>query len=503
MQSGTLTLIISLLVMGGVIAYFADLLGRILGKKRLTLGRMRPKHTAALFTTSAGAIIPIVTLGLLSIASQDVRVMLTESERVRAELSQSEGELRKKQAEISIQSKKLEDQTKDLLELQSSRTQLTNERNQITKALARTKKDLSMTTSQARVLRLKATMLLKNVNSLRNEVGNRTSEVRELTKEYEAIKQSGMKASEQLREMTALQTRLDLAVRSLEASNEKLEGQKQRLESELKTAQEQYENADEEFRKQIDQAAKQLEQIKEEQEKTRQEIAQLQSLSQGLFNSAGAARTKPMVYSRGAELARITLTDNASTAEAENALNALLRNARLAAERKGAKPDAGNDIVALFGPAGRNGEPTSGTAAHDAIVKLMTAKNEQIVVLLECVLNSFADEPVPAQAIILPNSVVYRQGEVIAETRIDGSLPESLILENLNTFLSTTVSAKAIKDKMIPVNGSDAPLGTIEDEDVISIVREIRQYGRPVRVQALADIEVRRADRLKIRFRLR
>ena len=56
---------------------------------------------------------------------------------------------------------------------------------------------------------------------------------------------------------------------------------------------------------------------------------------------------------------------------------------------------------------------------------------------------------------------------------------------------------------MIPAFGSDAPLGEVDDEQIVSLMQLIRDYGRSVRVQAVAAGEIRRADRLRLEFRLR
>jgi len=54
---GTAIVILLLLALCGFIAYIGDLLGRRLGKKRLTIFGLRPKHTAILLTVVTGVLI--------------------------------------------------------------------------------------------------------------------------------------------------------------------------------------------------------------------------------------------------------------------------------------------------------------------------------------------------------------------------------------------------------------------------------------------------------------
>ena len=66
---GTGLVIGLLVVMCGGIAYMGDLLGRRMGKKRLSLFGLRPRHTAVVFTIATGMLIAAVTLGVLVMAS--------------------------------------------------------------------------------------------------------------------------------------------------------------------------------------------------------------------------------------------------------------------------------------------------------------------------------------------------------------------------------------------------------------------------------------------------
>ena len=74
---GTALVIGLLIVMCGGIAYMGDLLGRRMGKKRLSLFGLRPRHTAVVFTVVTGMVIAGVTLGVLLGASAGVRLALT------------------------------------------------------------------------------------------------------------------------------------------------------------------------------------------------------------------------------------------------------------------------------------------------------------------------------------------------------------------------------------------------------------------------------------------
>lgn len=80
------TLILTLVIVGGVIAYIGDRLGMNVGRKKLTLFGLRPKHTSVLVTIVTGVFISAASIGVLSIASQDVRTALFNMKEIQDEL---------------------------------------------------------------------------------------------------------------------------------------------------------------------------------------------------------------------------------------------------------------------------------------------------------------------------------------------------------------------------------------------------------------------------------
>ena len=76
MDWGSWLLILSIIILAGVIAYLGDILGRRIGKRKLSLFKLRPRYTAVLVSVITGILIAAITLLILSVASQDVRTAL-------------------------------------------------------------------------------------------------------------------------------------------------------------------------------------------------------------------------------------------------------------------------------------------------------------------------------------------------------------------------------------------------------------------------------------------
>ena len=69
-------LIVLLILLGGLIAPFGDLLGTRIGKARFTILKLRPKKTATIVTIITGGFISTVSIGLLILVSEEFRQRL-------------------------------------------------------------------------------------------------------------------------------------------------------------------------------------------------------------------------------------------------------------------------------------------------------------------------------------------------------------------------------------------------------------------------------------------
>ncbi|MGI6037395.1 MAG: DUF3084 domain-containing protein [Limnochordia bacterium] len=95
-----LSLIAILAVTGGLIAYLGDRMGMTIGRKKLTLFGLRPKHTSILITIFTGIFISVGTLAVLSIVSEDVRTALFHIREIQEALATSEVRYQESQSQL-------------------------------------------------------------------------------------------------------------------------------------------------------------------------------------------------------------------------------------------------------------------------------------------------------------------------------------------------------------------------------------------------------------------
>ena len=115
-------LIIFLILLGGLIAPFGDLLGSKIGKARFSILKLRPKKTATIVTIITGGFISAISIGLLILVSEEFRQRLF--------------------VDIPFLQKTLDESKKALLPLQEERKKLEDKINNKEKELNKLKSDV-------------------------------------------------------------------------------------------------------------------------------------------------------------------------------------------------------------------------------------------------------------------------------------------------------------------------------------------------------------------------
>lgn len=109
-----LKILIIIAIMGGLIAYMGDKLGTKIGKRRMSLFGLRPKHTSIIVTIVTGLLVAAATVGVLTITSQSVRTALFGMDQLRADMNQLTAEVTAKNAELKRGQELLEANKKEL-----------------------------------------------------------------------------------------------------------------------------------------------------------------------------------------------------------------------------------------------------------------------------------------------------------------------------------------------------------------------------------------------------
>ncbi len=138
-------LIVFLILLGGLIAPFGDLLGTKIGKARFSILKLRPKKTAAIVTVITGGFISAVSIGLLLLVSDEFRQRLF--------------------VDIPFLQKTLDESKKALLPLQEERKKLEDKINKKEKELNQLKSDVKEFRQGNVVIKRGQTLFIAQVKS--------------------------------------------------------------------------------------------------------------------------------------------------------------------------------------------------------------------------------------------------------------------------------------------------------------------------------------------------
>ncbi len=123
-------LVVVLVLTGGAVAFIGDRLGTKIGKKRLSILGLRPRHTSIIITIATGICITMLTFGVMAAVSENVRTALFGMEQLNArmertgkELSSAVEELSSAKEELSLAQK---EQASTQEALKQSRSEMKN-----------------------------------------------------------------------------------------------------------------------------------------------------------------------------------------------------------------------------------------------------------------------------------------------------------------------------------------------------------------------------------------
>ncbi len=124
-------LILVMIITGGAIAFIGDKLGTKIGKKRLSIFGLRPRHTSMVVTVVTGCLITGLSIGFMALISQNVRTALFGMDELRAtmdatlaELDDATENLFKAQEEFEKANANLRESKAEILAMKSEQDEL-------------------------------------------------------------------------------------------------------------------------------------------------------------------------------------------------------------------------------------------------------------------------------------------------------------------------------------------------------------------------------------------
>ena len=494
-----LLFLLLIIVAGGGIGVLADSLGRKLGKKRLSIFKLRPKHVAQVGTFLAGMTTSLLTILLVFVLSSDVRQWIIEGRRAivssRVYKSQNdilEKRIAEKSNEVALLENKgsvaktqLEEIQAQLAKAQLQYKAATLSADNAHKLIAQTQTSLTESKSILALRQKKLSLVQKALQDNRSQLAS-------IEVSYKLQKGDLAGAYSRQHDLQKQQT--------------DLEKQQQALSIEINQKKQQIESDTALLRQQNDQLAFSKDLLKKVQAQVAEEedkVAVLQQKALDFQSVATNSRTQPLIFTKNEELARISVPAGLSNEEADAALQRVLRKARQVAADKGAKPKA-NDLY----PAGlikrnRGNITVTPEDEEQAIVAGLAHNPSETVLIAYSVLNAFKGEFVGLDIAGFSNPVIYKKGTTISELKLAKNMTREQVLTSLDDFLKTNVQKKALSDGMIPMEGRDDSILSITPEQTVDVVEKLTRNSRASRLFAITQSDTRAGDKLELNLIVR
>jgi uncharacterized protein (DUF3084 family) len=207
-------LILALLLLGGVLSTLGDRLGSMVGKARLSLFNLRPRKTAVVITALTGSLISALSLGLMLLVSERLRVGLFQLDQIQAKVR--EGRVALARSQQDLQANRLE-LAQNRVELLRSR----QERNRAEQGRQQALQSRSLAIASKRVVAGQLAAAQQRVGSLRQELQPLQNQRQQLERERDRLSRDVKGRDAEIRRTEA---ELAKVRRSIAAGQQELKG---------------------------------------------------------------------------------------------------------------------------------------------------------------------------------------------------------------------------------------------------------------------------------------
>ena len=207
-------LILALLVLGGVLSTLGDRLGSMVGKARLSLFNLRPRKTAVVITALTGSLISALSLGLMLLVSERLRLGLFQLDQIQAKVR--EGRVALARSQQDLQANRLE-LAQNRVELLRSR----QERNRAEQGRQQALQSRSLAIASKRVVAGQLAAAQQRVGSLRQELQPLQNQRQQLERERDRLSRDVKGRDAEIRRTEA---ELAKVRRSIAAGQQELKG---------------------------------------------------------------------------------------------------------------------------------------------------------------------------------------------------------------------------------------------------------------------------------------
>lgn len=469
-------LVISILVLGGVIATVSDRLGTKVGKARLSLFNLRPRNTAMVVTIVTGSVLSALTLGILFASSKplrrgvfqidqiqtrlnDARKDLTRAEderkRVETDLAKARVELNTAMAQLNGINQSLQTaQSKAIQtaeELQRTQTQLGD----LQKQLQGIQAEKTATEAELNRTENRLQQVFKQKQSLQAEIAQLRTERQNLIQQREQVK-AQIQARD--REIAKRDQEMKQQDQEMKQQDQELEQQEQRI-----TEQDQI----------IAKRESRLQELETEQEKLEQQKQVLAHQVELVARDFQLLREGNVALERGQVLASglVRINDPKTSIQA---VNKLLQEANIQAI----------ESVQLTNKNANQARVIQITKAEvEDLIDEIDDGRDYVVQVISAANYLVGETKVSVFTKAEPNRLLFTTGELIAGTTFD---PSTLSNTQLKKQLQQLLDASSFRARFVGVVDGTVQIGNDRMDTLIRFFQQLQDHNQPLEIQAVA-----------------
>ncbi|MDM7953045.1 MAG: DUF3084 domain-containing protein [Cyanobium sp. CZS 25K] len=194
-------LILALLVLGGVLSTLGDRLGSRVGKARLSLFNLRPRKTAVVITVLTGSLISAVSLALMLLVSERLRVGLFQLDQIQDRLRDSRAALQRNKGELARTRGELERSRLDLTTAERRRDQALASQRRARDQLVAAERRVDSLRQELQPLQAERRRLEAERARLNREVQGRDAEIRRTEAELASVRRRIAAGEKELKDL--------------------------------------------------------------------------------------------------------------------------------------------------------------------------------------------------------------------------------------------------------------------------------------------------------------
>lgn len=464
----------ALTVISGLIAYIGDALGKKLGKKRLTLFRLRPRYTAMVISIMTGILIFVTTVVVLAIVSREVRIALFELDKLLRERESLHSQLAELRSSYHMWKKRAEALDSKLKEEQQKVIQAQRQHAQVSAEL----------------------------NAARAQLKDAKSRLHMLSDALYRLKDELLKSKRQL---SATQLELGHAKDELKDTIVKLQNSREELEK-LKA---EIAKADETAKRSIATTRKQLDELRRQVDELQAMRAELEHYRRNLDTYIAQVLFRGDLAYRAEETVAVEVIDGSVEKERIlTALNNLLDNADKLARQRGASAQAGERAIKIFGMLVKLPEQEEPVLFTERDILNIIADNisetkTSVIVEVYAKRNSLAGEQVPVDIRLYRNQLIFRQGEVLTSARVNGRASTGELMQQLANILHTNLNRIARERGLfVRMDGERPTYGAISFSEFGDAIEQLKRINGPAIVEAIAKMDTFTIGPLEVKLRV-